>query len=130
MIHITRFYSLSATVLLGAGALCIGSTARADPWPQSAISNYFSNCVTVHKERWRDVPETVVTRLCTCKVSKLQGFPWEQFAEADREVNSYYMEMFVALPLDARVSAMKDMDGGVALAMLRVVRAEEECASK
>jgi hypothetical protein len=116
-----------ATAML-AYAWDAGSTAWAHPWPQSAVSNYLSSCVTIHKERWSDVPEAVVTRLCTCKVSKLQSLPWDQFAKTNKEVNSYYLEQFVALPEDDELSVLEDVDGSVKLVMLRVIRAEEECA--
>jgi hypothetical protein len=115
-------------------AWCAVSTARADPWPQSAISEYFSSCVTVHNDRWRGIPEATVTRVCTCKVSKLQTFPWEQFANANKEVSSYALEQFVALPESDQESLLKDAAAKrpniLALVMLRVVGAEEECAPK
>ena len=70
-------------------SLAAPATARADPWPQSAKSEYFSSCVAVHNARWRGVSEATMTHICTCKVSKLQRFPWEQFAEANKEVEFY-----------------------------------------
>jgi hypothetical protein len=109
-------------------ALCAATTAQADTWPQSAIANYFNSCVTIHKERWPCVPEPIVTRLCTCKVSKFQAYPWEQFAKTEKEVGSSSLEQFVALPLVQQELVLKDMEASVILVMLLAVGAEEECA--
>ena len=84
-----RFMILAAAMLVL--ALSHASTALADPWPQPAVSNYFGSCITIHKERWPSVSGAALTRLCTCKVSKLQGHPWEQFDQADKEINSYLL---------------------------------------
>lgn len=123
-----RAMMLGAAIL--AITLCVASMAHADPWPQSAISDYFSSCVTIHKERWRDVPEAVVTRLCTCKVSRLQRYPWEQFAKANKEVNSYYLEQYVALPPEHQVSLFDDAETSIQAVLFIVTQAEEECAPK
>jgi hypothetical protein len=124
-----RLVMLAAAILTI--ALCAAGTVRANPWPQTAISDYFNNCVRIHKERWQGVAEAVVTRLCTCKVSKLQVYnSWERFAKAYKEINPHFMEMFVALSMEEQLSLMKELDAAVQLTMLSVVRAEEECAPK
>jgi len=119
-------------VMLAAAVLLPVVTARADPWPQSAISEYTRSCVAIHSARWRGIPEETVARVCSCKVSKLRTYPWEQFANANKVVSAFGLEQFVALPESDQESLLKDSiaKGSLAIVMLTVIGAEEECAPK
>ena len=113
-------------VLASMGMLLIsGRFAFADQWPQAKAALYFDNCVRVHTELWKGMPEATLFRVCNCKLSMLRRHEYPPKSHSFEA-----LEMWAGLPEKQRMELFEEADDKLKVAMFLVADAEETCAPK
>jgi hypothetical protein len=113
------------SVLLSITLLTSSRIALADEWPASKRNLYFTNCVKVHTELWKGIPEATLIRVCNCKLGALLTSDYPP-----KTLSFEALEKWAALPEKQRVELFDQANDKEKTAMFLVARAEEKCAPK
>jgi hypothetical protein len=113
------------SVLVSIMLLTSSRIAFADEWPASKRNLYFTNCVKVHTERWKGMPEATLIRVCNCKLGVLVSSDYPPKA-----LSFEALEQWAALPEKQRIEVFDQATDKEKTAMFLIARAEEKCAPK